>query len=190
MACNEQPASRDGLRHLPARSVQIATLAKNRLATHPSYFTLLCVRTARIAKKPKPPKLFWLTHRHPVRTAGVVAIESALVGGDRLLEFPSGPQLELTPANLIGSFLDDGNLRKTLIRKKPPARQCDGGRRVGLANHDPPPCVSGLAHRDVMRAISRNSHGRGRITGRSLVVIACANPALPFPARGGGQGRG
>jgi hypothetical protein len=72
--------------------------------------------------------LFWLTHRHPDgRAAGVVVIESAgllharlkaaLVGVDRDLEFVSGHQLDTisaaqVPANMIGRFLDDGELRK------------------------------------------------------------------------------
>jgi hypothetical protein len=87
------------------------------------------------AKKPEPPKLFWLTYRHPAgRAAGVVAIESrgllhtrlkaALAGADRELEFASGHQLDpvsaqLILANMIGRFLDDCNLRRlhqTLIK--------------------------------------------------------------------------
>jgi hypothetical protein len=93
-----------------------------------------------MAKKPESPKLFWLTYRHSDgRAAGVVVIEShgllharlkaSLVGADRELEFASGHQLDpesagQIPANMIGRFLDDGDLQKLhrmLIRKKPPA---------------------------------------------------------------------
>jgi hypothetical protein len=72
--------------------------------------------------------LFWLTYRHSDgRTAGVVVIESrgllharlkaSLAGADREMEFASGHQLdplggEQIPANMIGRFLDDGDLRK------------------------------------------------------------------------------
>jgi hypothetical protein len=114
----------------------------------------LAVDTCRMAKKPEPPKLFWSTYRHSDgRVAGVVVIESAdllhtrlkasLAGADRQLEFASGHQLdplsaELIPANMIGKFLDDGDLRKLhrmLIRKKPPApsapRRTAAKRRVG-----------------------------------------------------------
>jgi hypothetical protein len=92
-----------------------------------------------MAKKPQSPKLFWLTYRHPDgHNAGVVVIESgdllharlkaSLAGADRGLEFASGQQLaplsaELIPANMIGTFLDDGDLQKLhrmLIKKKPP----------------------------------------------------------------------
>ena len=84
--------------------------------------------------------LFWLTYRHPDgRASGVVVIESigllharlmaSLAGADRGLEFASDHQLEQesarqTPANMIGRFLDDGDLPKLhgmLIKKKPPA---------------------------------------------------------------------
>ena len=71
--------------------------------------------------------------------AGVVVIESrgllharlkaSLSGANRGLGFVSGHQLnplsaELIPANMIGRFLDDSDLRKLqrmLIKKKPPA---------------------------------------------------------------------
>jgi hypothetical protein len=94
----------------------------------------------RMARKPQPPNLFWLAYRHSDgRSAGVVVIESgdllharlkaSLAGVDRELEFASGHQLdpvsaEQVPANMIGRFLDDGDLRKLhrmLIKKKPPA---------------------------------------------------------------------
>jgi hypothetical protein len=107
-----------------------------------------------MAKKPEPVPLFWLTYRHSDGSAaGVVVVEScgllharlkaSLSGGDRGLEFASGHQLdplsaELIPANVIGRFLDDGDLRKLhrmLIKKKPPApsvrRQTPAKRRVG-----------------------------------------------------------
>jgi hypothetical protein len=93
-----------------------------------------------MAKKPEPPKLFWLTYRHSDGSAaGVVVIESrgllharlkaSLAGADRGLEFVSGQQLDQDsarqiPANIIGRFLDDGDLltlHRMLIKKKPPA---------------------------------------------------------------------
>jgi hypothetical protein len=77
-----------------------------------------------MAKKPEPPKLFWLSYRYSDgRAAGVVVIEShgllharlkaSLAGADRGLEFASGHQLDREsagqiPANMIGRFLDDG----------------------------------------------------------------------------------
>jgi hypothetical protein len=107
-----------------------------------------------MAKKPEPPQLFWLTYRHPDgRAPGAVVIESrgllharfmaSLSGADRGLEFASGQQLDSDsagqiPANMIGRFLDDDDLRKLhrmLIKKKPPAlsvrRQTTAKRRVG-----------------------------------------------------------
>jgi hypothetical protein len=107
-----------------------------------------------MANKPEPPKLFWLTYRHPDgRAAGVVVVEShgllqarlkaSLAGADRELEFASGHQLDpesagLIPANMIGRLLDDGDLRKlhwALLKKKPPAPSVRRGattkRRVG-----------------------------------------------------------
>jgi hypothetical protein len=107
-----------------------------------------------MAKKPEPPTLFWLTYRHSDgRAAGVVVVEShgllharlkaSLSGADRELEFASGHQLdplsaEQIPANMVGRFLDDGDLRKLHrmpIKKKPPApsvrRQTATKRRVG-----------------------------------------------------------
>jgi hypothetical protein len=97
--------------------------------------------------------LFWLTYRHPDDRAAVVVIEShgllharlkaSLAGGDRGLEFASGHQLdsvsaEMIPPNMIGRFLDDGDLRKLhgmLLEKKPPApslrRRTTARRRVG-----------------------------------------------------------
>jgi hypothetical protein len=93
-----------------------------------------------MAKKPEPPKLFWLTYRHPDGcAAGVVVMEShgllharlkaSVAGADREPEFVSGRRLDQEsaghiPANMIGRFLDDGDLRKLhqmLIKKKPPA---------------------------------------------------------------------
>jgi hypothetical protein len=94
-----------------------------------------------MARKPQPPKLFWLTYRNSDGSAGgVVVIESrsgllharlnaSLAGADRQLEFAVGHQLdplsaELIPPNMIGRFLDDGDLRRLhrmLIKKKPPA---------------------------------------------------------------------
>jgi hypothetical protein len=75
-----------------------------------------------MARKPEPPKLFWLTYRHPDgRAAGVVIIEThgllharliaSLSGADRGLDFASGHQLDLEsagqiPANMVGRFLD------------------------------------------------------------------------------------
>jgi hypothetical protein len=105
-------------------------------------------------KKPEPPTLFWLTYRYPDhRAAGVVVIESygllharlvaSLAGADRGLEFASGHQLDpesagQIPANMIGRFLDDGDLRnlhRMLVKKKPPApsvrRWTATKRRVG-----------------------------------------------------------
>jgi hypothetical protein len=76
-------------------------------------------------------------YRYPDgRAAGVVVIESrgllharlkaSLAGADRGLEFASGHQLDLEsagqiPANMIGRFLDDGDLTKlhrVLSKKK------------------------------------------------------------------------
>jgi hypothetical protein len=93
-----------------------------------------------MATKPMAPKLFWLTyHRSDGRVAGAVVIESgdllharlkaSLAGADRGLEFSSGHQLdplsaEQIPANVIGRFLDDGDLQRLhrmLVKKKPPA---------------------------------------------------------------------
>jgi hypothetical protein len=116
--------------------------------------TGLAVDTCRMAKKPEPPKLFWLTYRYSDgRPAGVVVVESrgllharlmaSLVGADRGLEFVSGHPLDpesagQIPANMIARFLDDGDLRelhRMLIKKKPPApsvrRQTARKRRVG-----------------------------------------------------------
>jgi hypothetical protein len=107
-----------------------------------------------MAEKPEPPKLFWLIYRHSDGSAaGVVVIESrgllharlkaSLAGVDRGLEFVSGQQLDQDrarqiPANMIGRFLDDGDLQKRhrmLIKKKPPAptvrRPTATKRRVG-----------------------------------------------------------
>jgi hypothetical protein len=107
-----------------------------------------------MAKKPEPPTLFWLTYRHPdSRAAGAVVVESrgllharlmaSLSGADRGLEFASGHQLGpesagQVPADMIGRFLDDGDLLKLhrmLIKKKPPApsvrRQTTAKHRVG-----------------------------------------------------------
>jgi hypothetical protein len=107
-----------------------------------------------MAKKPEPPKLFSLTYRHSDgRAVGAVVIESrsgilharlkaSLAGADRGLEFASGHQLdpvsaEQIPVNMIGRFLDDGDLRlhRMIIKKKPPApsvrRPRVGKRRVG-----------------------------------------------------------
>jgi hypothetical protein len=61
--------------------------------------------TAGMAKRPEPPKLFWLTYHHSDgRAAGVAVIEShgllharlkaSLAGADRGLEFASGHQLD------------------------------------------------------------------------------------------------
>jgi hypothetical protein len=96
--------------------------------------------------------LFWLTYRHPDgRAAGVVVIESrsgllqaglkaSLAGAARGLEFASGHWLDLENAgqNMIGRFLDDGDLPKLhqmLLKKKSPAPSARRGmaakRRVG-----------------------------------------------------------
>jgi hypothetical protein len=82
--------------------------------------------------------LFWLTYHHP-DGPGVVVIESRdivharlkawLGGADRGLEFVSAHQLDpisaaQIPTNMIGRFLDDGDLRKLqwmLLKKTPPA---------------------------------------------------------------------
>jgi hypothetical protein len=106
-----------------------------------------------MAQKPEPEPLFWLSYRHSDGSAaGVVVIESAgllharvkasLAGADRGLEFVSAHRLDESagqiPANMIGRFLDEGDLWKVhrmLIRKKPPApserRQTTAKRRVG-----------------------------------------------------------
>jgi hypothetical protein len=105
-----------------------------------------------MAKKPEPPKLFWLTYRKSDgRAVGVVEsrgllharLKAALAGADRELEFASGHQLdplnvERISANMIGRFLDDGDLRKLhrmLIKKRAPApsvrRPTATKRRVG-----------------------------------------------------------
>jgi hypothetical protein len=109
-----------------------------------------------MARTPEPTKLFWLTYRHSDgRAAGVVVIESrsgilharlkaSLAGADRGVEFASGQQLdpvsaEQIPENMIGRFLDDGDLRELnqmLIKKKPPVpavrRRTARKRRVGM----------------------------------------------------------
>jgi hypothetical protein len=88
--------------------------------------------------------LFWLTYRHhDGRAAGVVVIESgdliharlkaALAGANRKLDFVSGDRLDpesagQIPADMLGRFLDDGDLRKLhrmLLKKEPPARDDD-----------------------------------------------------------------
>jgi hypothetical protein len=107
-----------------------------------------------MAKKPEPAKRFWLTYRRSDGSAaGVVVIESGdllharltapLAGADRGLEFASGHQLdqvsaEVIPTNVIGRFLDDGDLQRLhrlLVKKKPPApsvrRQTASKRRIG-----------------------------------------------------------
>jgi hypothetical protein len=112
------------------------------------------VDTAVMAKKPEPPNLFWLTYRQlDGLGVGVVVIESrgllharlmaSLAGADRGLKFVSGQQLDpesagQIPANMIGRFLDDDDLRRLhrmLVKKKPPApsvrRKTAVKRRVG-----------------------------------------------------------
>jgi hypothetical protein len=109
-----------------------------------------------MANKPSPPPLFWLIYRHrDGRAAGAVVVEShgllharLMASLDRGLEFASGHQLDpesagQIPANIIGRFLDDGDLQKlhsVLIRKRPPAppvrRRMATKRRVG--KHDAP----------------------------------------------------
>jgi hypothetical protein len=116
--------------------------------------THLAVDTCRMAKKPEPPHLFWLTYRRPDgRAAGLVVVESrgllharlmaSLSGTDQGLEFASGHQLDpesasQIPASMIGRLLDDGDLWKLhlmLLKKKPPApsvrRVTPRKRRVG-----------------------------------------------------------
>jgi hypothetical protein len=98
--------------------------------------------------------LFWLIYRYPDdRAAGVVVIESHGPHHARLrlrwrvliegLSSTSGHQLDpesagQIPANMVGRFLDDGDLQKLhqmLIKKKPPApsvgRRAAAKRRVG-----------------------------------------------------------
>jgi hypothetical protein len=98
--------------------------------------------------------LFLLNFRHHRgRFAGAVVIESSALVSARMsaavyglndrLEFASGHQLDpesagQIPANMIGRFLDDGDLRKLqgmLFKKKPPApsvrRRAAAKRRVG-----------------------------------------------------------
>jgi hypothetical protein len=70
-------------------------------------------------------------------------LKAALAGADRELEFVAGHPLgqesaDQIPANMMGRFLDDGDLRKlhrTLLKKKPPApsvrRRATGKRSVG-----------------------------------------------------------
>jgi hypothetical protein len=107
-----------------------------------------------MVKKPEVPTLFWLTYRYSEGSAaGVVVVESrgllharlmaSLSGADRGLEFASGHPLDpesagQVPANMIGRFLDEGDLRKLhrmLLKKKPPAPSVRWGtagkRRVG-----------------------------------------------------------
>jgi hypothetical protein len=106
-------------------------------------------------ESPKP--LFWLTHRHDGRAAGVVVIESrgdllrarlkvALAGADRGLEFVSAHQLHQEsagqiPANMIGSLLDDiaGSCTGCFLGRSRRRHFYGGGRpaSVGLASHDP-----------------------------------------------------
>jgi hypothetical protein len=60
--------------------------------------------------------------------------ETSLASADRGLEFVSGQQLDREsashiPANMIGRFLDDGDLwklQRMLLKKKPPAHRYDG----------------------------------------------------------------
>jgi hypothetical protein len=113
--------------------------------------------------------LFWLTYRFPIgrvvrypngRVVGVVVLDApdlpeakfqaAVYGKNRGLEFASGHQLdplsaEQIPANMIGRFLNRGDLRKLqrllmnlqgiLLKKRPPApsvrRRTATKRRVG-----------------------------------------------------------
>jgi hypothetical protein len=82
--------------------------------------------------------LFWLTYHHPDGPGAVVVestgllharLKGSLSGADRALAFVSGHPLDPTsavqiPANMIGRFLGDGDLRKLqrmLLKKKPPA---------------------------------------------------------------------
>jgi hypothetical protein len=92
------------------------------------------------------------------------------------------------PENMIGTFLDNGDLRKLhrmLIRKKPSApsvrRREASKRRIGkiMTCRHARRC-GGLAHRDLVR-LSRAKVSDG--TGRSLVVIAFVNLSLPFLPR-------
>jgi hypothetical protein len=98
--------------------------------------------------------LFWINYRHlNGRAAGVVVIESgdliharlraSLSGADRGLDFAGSHEIDKAsarqiPADMIGRFLDDGDLRELLeaiTSKKPPApsvrRRTAAKRRVG-----------------------------------------------------------
>jgi hypothetical protein len=99
--------------------------------------------------------LFWLTYG--ILTAALRAWSSPAAFftlgsrprwlADRGLEFASGHQLyplsvELIPANMIGRFLDDGNLRKLrkmLIKKRPPAPSLRRGTATKAQGAQTPP---------------------------------------------------
>ena len=102
-----------------------------------------------MAKKFEPPNLFWLTYRHAARVSRrppdsvtTTRLKASLAGADRDLEFVSGHKLDREsagqiPANMIGRFLDNGDLRELhrMLIKKPPApsvrRRTASKRRVG-----------------------------------------------------------
>jgi hypothetical protein len=75
-------------------------------------------------------------------------LEASLAGADRELEFVSGHRLDQEsagqiPANMIGRFLDDDDLRKLhrmVVKNKPLRHRRDGrqSRSARSGNDDPP----------------------------------------------------
>jgi hypothetical protein len=169
-------------------------------AFQPVEGTHLPADTCRVARKPEPPTLFWLTYR----PTGVVVVESrgllharlmaSLTGADQGLEFASGPQLDpesagQVPANMIGRFLDDRDLQKlhqALLKKKPPApsvrRRLPAPRRPPYAptnsNHRPPG-RSGLLPRHARRPGACLSHEPLQAAARVLSAER-VDPAPPI----------
>jgi hypothetical protein len=194
-------------RHMRSRSLFATSFGRALSAGLNIEHIRLAADTAGMAKKPESPKLFWLTYRHPDgRTASVVVIESrgllharlmaSLVGADLGLEFASGQQLDpesagQIPANMIGRFLDDGDLQKlhqALLKKKPPApsvtRQT-ATKRKKWANNDLPQGRSRKRNLPQRKSGGRIVGGGGRggcqATRRPVPQPRTAG-SLPFPS--------